>query len=102
VVRCSFPFFPSLGYLTEQALELWHTVLQYAPASSYGDLSVLFPNWLKLNMLSIEHIEVTVGILESYLLLGKGDLMTQHAGNIATVINSGAIRERDKSSSHQR
>lgn len=73
---------PDSGIIVEPAMELWHSVVQYAPTMTPALLS-LFPNWLKYVNNSLDLLEIAMGLLESYVLLGRESLMTPYATNIA-------------------
>lgn len=87
----SDPLTADRAYLVEQALELWHVMMQSAPVMT-PELMSLFPSWLALQSSSLEHFEVSLSILESYVLLGRSELMNVHAANISQMVHSCAER----------
>eukprot|EP00026_Physarum_polycephalum_P001064 Phypoly_transcript_01065.p1 GENE.Phypoly_transcript_01065~~Phypoly_transcript_01065.p1 ORF type:complete len:971 (+),score=137.37 Phypoly_transcript_01065:1-2913(+) len=69
-------------YLLEDGLLLWLAVLSHANASSPALLS-LFPHLPEILDNTLEHLEVCMKILETYLLLGMTEFMHLHAASVA-------------------
>lgn len=82
-------------FLVESAFDLMHATLQNATQLT-PELLALFSNWLNYHMHTTEHLEVTIPILESYILLGGVPFMTTHASNLAQVCQSLCSRVRDE------
>jgi hypothetical protein len=83
------------GVIAEPALELWHSVMQYAPSMTPALLG-LFPNWLNYVNTSMELLEIAMGLLESYVLLGRESLMTPYARPISEACHSLLTRASDQ------
>ncbi|EFC41357.1 importin-11 [Naegleria gruberi] len=62
------------AYFIEDALELWHSTVQYAPEPVQGLMSI-FPNLVKIIDTSYDYLVLALRIIESYILLGKSQFL---------------------------
>jgi len=70
--------------LLEDGLSLWSAVVHLASSSSPALLS-LFSRLPPILETTLEHLEVCMKILETYLLLGMSDFMSAYAASVADI-----------------
>ncbi|KAL5710132.1 hypothetical protein ACHQM5_020735 [Ranunculus cassubicifolius] len=73
--------------LLEDSVLLWEVTLSNAP-SMLSQMLSLFPFLVNIMDRSFEHLEVSVDIMESYIILGGTDFLNLHASSVAKLLDS--------------
>ncbi|EFJ16027.1 hypothetical protein SELMODRAFT_268640 [Selaginella moellendorffii] len=81
--------------ILEDGLQLWSTTLRHAPVM-IPELLVFFPHLVSALERSIDHLEVSMGIVESYVLLGGAEFLSRHGAGVASIFKMviGHVKEK--------
>ncbi|KAJ7540520.1 hypothetical protein O6H91_10G020100 [Diphasiastrum complanatum] len=103
---CYELLFPMLQYSTdvnqpdelnmlEDGLQLWQSTLKYAP-SMVTQLLELFPHLVSGMERSLDHLQVAMKIIESYILLGGQAFLQRHAVGVVKILDAvvGNVKEK--------
>ncbi|KAB1224379.1 Importin-11 [Morella rubra] len=72
--------------LLEDSLLLWEAALSYAP-SLVPQLVAYFPSLVDIMERSFDHLQVSVTIIEDYIILGGADFLQMHASSVARILD---------------
>lgn len=99
-------FFPILDYSTninqpdelnmlEDGLQLWQTTLKNAPTIT-PQLLALFPHLVPVMDRNSEHLQITMKIIESYVLLAGAAFLQLHSTSVVHILNNviGNVKEK--------
>ncbi|KAM6582760.1 hypothetical protein CsatB_009762 [Cannabis sativa] len=72
--------------LLEDSMQLWEATLCYAP-SMVPQLLACFPCLVDIIERSFDHLQVSVNIIEDYIILGGMEFLSMHAASIAKLLD---------------
>ncbi|XP_043815485.1 importin-11 isoform X2 [Manihot esculenta] len=72
--------------LLEDSMLLWEATLSHAPAM-VPQLLTYFPCLVEIIERSFDHLQVSVNIIESYIILGGTEFLNMHASSVAKLLD---------------
>uniref|UniRef100_A0A7N0T6K4 Importin N-terminal domain-containing protein n=1 Tax=Kalanchoe fedtschenkoi TaxID=63787 RepID=A0A7N0T6K4_KALFE len=72
--------------LLEDSMLLWEATMSHAP-SMVPQLSSFFPSLVEITERSFDHLEVSINIIEDYIMLGGTDFLNMHATSVAKLLD---------------
>ncbi|KAF3450391.1 hypothetical protein FNV43_RR06471 [Rhamnella rubrinervis] len=72
--------------LLEDSMLLWEATLSHAP-SMVSQLLAYFPCLVEIMERSFDHLQVAVGIMEDYIILGGMEFLSVHASRVAKILD---------------
>ncbi|KAL9688188.1 hypothetical protein QQ045_032605 [Rhodiola kirilowii] len=72
--------------LLEDSMLLWKATLSHAP-SMVPQLSSCFPCLVEITERSFEYLEISIKIIEDYIMLGGSDFLNMHATSVAKLLD---------------
>uniref|UniRef100_A0A0E0EGH6 Importin N-terminal domain-containing protein n=1 Tax=Oryza meridionalis TaxID=40149 RepID=A0A0E0EGH6_9ORYZ len=78
---------PDALNLLEDSVLLWETTLLNAP-SIVSQLLDLFPYLVGIVTRSFDHLEVTINIIEDYIIFGGSEFLKRHGASLANILDT--------------